>query len=152
MWSNYFLFGVIRHSRYDFGEILACSSVQCCFSSLRLAGIRLCTALLRSHHSISIRLRSGLWLDHFNTLILFFFRHSGVDLLIFLGSLSCCMTQPLAVRHDGLKFDSRILRFTDMFIKYSMSARCPSSVEAKQAQIFSPPPPCITADSWRCLC
>ena len=56
---------------------------------------------LKSHHSISGRLRSGLWLDHCNTLILFFFRHSAVDLLLCLGSLSCwwpSYSHALAVR------------------------------------------------------
>lgn len=33
-------------------------------------GICLFTAFLRSHHNISIRLRSGLYLDNYNTLTL----------------------------------------------------------------------------------
>ena len=56
---------------------------------IEVCSIGLCTALWRSHHSISVRLRSGLWQDHCNTLILFFFTHSVVDLLLCLGSLSC---------------------------------------------------------------
>ena len=58
---------------------------------IEVCSISLCTALLRSHHCISVRLRSGLWLDHCNTLILFFFRHSVVDLLL---CLSCCACFP----------------------------------------------------------
>ena len=31
---------------------------------IEVCSIGLCTALWRSHHSVSVRLRSGLWLDH----------------------------------------------------------------------------------------
>lgn len=56
------------------GGILAHSPLQRC---LRLAGIRVCTAL----HIISIRWRSRLWLGHCNSLILFFHSYSDKDLL-----------------------------------------------------------------------
>ena len=46
-----------------------------------------------SHHRISIRLKTWLWLHHCNTSTLFFFRHLIVDLLVLLGSFSCCVTQ-----------------------------------------------------------
>jgi len=96
------------------GGILACSSLQCCFSSLRFVDICLCTPLLKSHHSISVRLRSGLWLGKCNILILVFFSHSVIDLLVCLGSLSYCTTQfwpSFSCRTDCLifEFDSRIL-------------------------------------------
>jgi len=83
-----------------YGEILACSTLLCCFSSLRFVEIRSNEALFRSHHSISMRLRSGLLLGQFNALVLFFFRHSVVGLLLCLGSLSCwwpSFSQALAV-------------------------------------------------------
>ncbi len=47
---------------------------------------------LRSCHSSSIRFKSGLWFGHSKILILFFLSHSEVDLLVCLGSLSCCIT------------------------------------------------------------
>lgn len=69
--------------------ILACSFS--CFRSLRFTGIhyaykivhmQISTALLRYHHSISVGLRCGLRLSHYNTLILFFFSKSAVDLML----------------------------------------------------------------------
>ncbi len=47
----------------------------------------------RSCHSISIGFKSRLWLGHSKSLILFFLSHSEVNLLVSLGSLSCCITQ-----------------------------------------------------------
>ncbi len=47
----------------------------------------------KSCHSISIGFMSGLWLGHYKTLIVFFFSHSEVDLLVCLVSLSYCITQ-----------------------------------------------------------
>lgn len=58
--------------------------IHICFSSLRFV-LFLGTVLLRSCHSISIG-----WI---NTLILFSFSLSDIDLLVCLGSLSRCMTQ-----------------------------------------------------------
>lgn len=40
---------------------------------------------------ISIRLTSGLWLGHCNTMILFFFSYSVIDLLLGFGSFDWCM-------------------------------------------------------------
>lgn len=45
------------------------------------------TALWRSHNTISVRLGSGCWLDHYSTMALCFFSHSVVDKLLCLGSL-----------------------------------------------------------------
>lgn len=64
------------------GGILARSSLEHCSSSSFAAFI------YQSHHSISIRLRSGLWLGHCNSST-----HSVVDLLLCLGSMSSYMTQ-----------------------------------------------------------
>ncbi len=75
------------------GGILAHSSLQNCFNSATLEGFRAWMDCLRSCHSISIGFKSGLWLGHSKTLILFFLSHSEVDLLVCLGSLSCCITQ-----------------------------------------------------------
>ena len=119
---------------------------------IEVCSIGLCTALLRSHHSILVSLRSGLWLNHCNTLILFFFRHSVVDLLLCLGSLSCWWASfSFSCRTDGLTFDSRILWYPEEFMVDSMTARCPGPVAAEQAQMISPPPPCLTV-GMRCLC
>jgi len=98
--------------------IFARSSLQRCFITLRFASLCLYSALLRSWCIISVRLRSCLWLGQCNTLILFFFSHSVVDLLVFLGSLSCCMTnQPsFTCQTDGFTFDSRILWYTDRVV------------------------------------
>lgn len=74
IWSICFLHDFITLT-HCCGGILARSSWQCSFSSLTVAGIHICTTLLRSHRSISVRL------------------FSVVDLLVFSRSLPCCMTQ-----------------------------------------------------------
>ncbi len=66
---------------------------------------------LNSCHSISIGFMSGLWFGHSKTLILFFYSHSKVGLLLCLGSLSCCITQmrlSLRSQTDGRTFSFRI--------------------------------------------
>ena len=47
--------------------------------------------------------------------------------------------------------DSRLLWYPEEFMVDSMTARCPDPVAAEQAQIISPPPPCLTV-GMRCLC
>ena len=84
--------------------------------------------------------KSGLWLGHHETSILFFFSHSVVDLLVCLGSLSCCTTQFWPSRScwtDGITFNSRILWYAEEFVVNSMTAKCPGLVAAKQAQIIT---------------
>ena len=150
-WSNNFLYNFISLPHHC-GEILVHTSWQQCFSSLTLVGICLHTALLKSHQTISIGLRSGLWLGHCNTLILFFFSHSVVDLLVHLGSLSCCVThfQPsFNCQSHGLAFYSRILWCLEEFIVDVIIVRHPGSVAAKQAQMINPPPPCLTVGKRR---
>lgn len=56
---------------------------QHCFSFLWLVGICFCRALLRPHHIVSIRLKSGLWLRCCN---MSFFSLCVVNLLLCLGS------------------------------------------------------------------
>lgn len=110
-------------------------SLEHCFRSLRFVGICVCIALLKWHH-ISVKVKSGLWLRHWNTWILFFFRRSAVVLgiIILFGTGFSCWT-------DGLRSDSRILWYIEV---NSMSARCPGPVTAKQAQILTSPPLCLT--------
>ena len=82
-------------------------------------------------------------------LLLFFLSHSHY-LMVHLRLLSCCMNelQPsFNCQTDCLIFYPRILLCTGK----SMTARCPDRVAAKQAQIITPPPPCLTA-GMRCLC
>lgn len=84
----------------------------------------------------------------------FFFTNFAVDLLPCLGSLSVCIPQfcpSLSFWTDGLTFDSRILLHTKEFIGRPSGPRCPGAVAAKQAQIITPPPPCLTI-GMRCLC
>lgn len=52
--------------------LLAHSSLQRCFNSLRLASINLFTGLFAYHQSILVRLTSGFWLGHCDSLTLFF--------------------------------------------------------------------------------
>lgn len=105
-----------------------------CFSSLRVVGIILCTALLWSHHSISFGLRSEL--GHCNTLIFFqsfCSRFAGVldwiPVLLHNSSSFSCWTH-------GLTFDSGILWCTEVFMINSMPARCHGPV----GQIIMAPP------------
>ena len=65
-------------------------------SSLRFEGICLYTALLSSHHSISVGLRSELWLDH-QTFCCRFTVVTGY----------CCDKPSLSSCTDGLTFDYR---------------------------------------------
>ncbi len=60
-------------------------------------------------HSISVKLKSRLWLGHSKILILFLLSHWEVDLLMCLGSLPCCKTQlRLRLQTDGRTFFFRI--------------------------------------------
>lgn len=58
-----------------------------------LEGFVACTARFKSPHSISLGLRSGLWLGYSRTLHFLVFSQSLVDLLVCFGSLSCCKVQ-----------------------------------------------------------
>lgn len=60
-----------------FWEIVANPSLQHCFTSLGFEGILSYTSLLKSHHSICMGLRSGLWLAHSNPLFCLFFCYSS---------------------------------------------------------------------------
>jgi len=52
---------------------------------------------------------------------------------------------------DGLTFDCRILQYTEEVVVDSVNTRCSGSVAAGQAQIISPPPPCLTVSmKWLC--
>ncbi len=87
------------------------NSLQNCFNSATLEGFRAWMDCLRSCHSISIGFKSRLWLGQSKTLILFFWSHSEVDLLVCLGSLSCCITQvrlSLRSQTDGWTFSYMI--------------------------------------------
>jgi len=101
------------------------------FFTMLLQFIEVCGHLFMhsSRHSISVGLRSRLRLGHCNTLILFFFSHSSVDLLVIFRSLSSCMTKfwpSFSCRMDDLTFDSgQILWYTDEFMVDAMTVRCP---------------------------
>ena len=81
------------------------------FSNIIFLGCLVWTAVLMSCHSISIRLRSGLWLGHSKRHIFFCRSCSVVDLLLCFGPLSCCITQLLLSfnwRTDSLTFSCKI--------------------------------------------
>ncbi len=95
------------------GAILSHSSFQNCFNTTTLEGFQAWMDCLRSCHGILIGFKSGLWFGHSKTLILFFLSHSEVDLLVCLGSLSCCITQAclrLRSQTDGWTFSFRIFQ------------------------------------------
>lgn len=46
---------------------------------------------------------------------------------------------------------SRILWYAGKFMVFSMTRRCSGPVAPKQAQILTPPPPCLIVNV-RCLC
>lgn len=112
--------------------------------SLRFVGINLHRSLKRHRNSFGWDLDCDWTIDSF-------FIHFLVDLLFCWLWLSCCMTKfqlGFSCFTDDPPFDSRIRR-TEEFTVYSVTARCPGSVAAKQTQ--TPPPPCLTAGIW-CLC
>lgn len=79
-----------------------------------IEGIHLCTALLRSHHSFSIRMGFGLcW------------AYSVLDFRVCLGSLSCRMTQfgPSCSYETDLTFDPIILWYRKKFPIDSVTQR-----------------------------
>lgn len=85
--------------------------IEVCSTALR-------SAVCRSDHSISVRLRSGLWVIP--------------PLWVFSFQLFCCrylgvLGILLLLNHpDGLTSDSRTLWYTEQFIVYWMNARCPN--------------------------
>lgn len=111
--------------------------LQHCCISLSFAGISLCTALLRYHHSI-LELWSGLWLGQGNTFILFFFSHSFLDLLLRLRSFSKYIPPHI----QTITFDSRILCYTKEFM-VSLLHRC-CECEISPNHYLSTP----VLDSW----
>lgn len=81
----------------NFGPLLF-TMLGCCFSSWRFAGIH---TSRKSHHSIWMRLRCGLWLSHCNTSIPLFFNPSIVDFLLCLRlqqDSDCSFGQALVIR------------------------------------------------------
>ncbi len=129
------------------GGILAHSSLQNCFNSATLEGFRAWMDCLRSYHSISIGFKPRLWLDHSKTLILFFLSHSEVDLLVCMGSLSCCITQvrlSLRSQTNSRIFSFRIFWYSAEFMVPSIMASRPGPEAAKQPQTITLPPPCLT--------
>lgn len=103
-----------------------------------IEGIHLCTALLRSHHSFSIRMGFGLcW------------AYSVLDFQVCLGSLSCRMTQfgPSCSYETDLTFDPIILWYRKKFPIDSVTQRMGQLVPffgCRAFPIITPPPPFLT--------
>lgn len=105
--------------------ILAHSSLQNSLNSGMLVGFFAWTACFRSFHSISIGLRSGLWLGHSKTLTFFCANHSLAEQFVCLGSLSYCMTHFLlsfSSQTDTLTFSCGICWYNSELIAPSMKA------------------------------
>ncbi len=133
---------------YRCGGILAHSSLQNCFNSATVEGFQAWMDCLRSCHIISIGFKSRHWLGQSKTLILFFLSHSEVDLLVCLGSLSCCITQvrlSLRSQTDGRTFSFRIFWFWVLSAEFMVPSFMASHPEAaKQPQTITLPQPCLT--------
>ncbi len=130
------------------GGILAHSSLQNCFNSATLEGFRAWMDCLRSCHSISIRFKSGLWLGHSKTLILFFLSHSEVNFAGVFGIMSCWITQvrlSLRSQTDGRTFSVRISDRVQNSWSSIMASR-PGPEAAKQPQTITLPPPWLTVE------
>ena len=97
-----------------------------------LVGFFAWTACFRSFHSISIGLRSGLWLCHSKTLSFFCFNHSLVEWLVCSELLSYCMIHFLlsfSSQRDTLTFSYRhfpICWYNSELIAPSMIAWSPN--------------------------
>lgn len=138
----FFLCDVTSLSQHHGGLFFAHFSSQHCFSSLCLAGICLCITLLSVNQK---------WtgLTHCKALILFFFTHSTVEFLVFLGSLFCGMTQfspSFTCQTDGPTFDSRISWVNHKLFCIPRTAGYPGPVAAKWAQIITSPLLCLIVD------
>lgn len=143
-WSNHCLYDFIRLSYF-------CPL----FFTRLIQFFEVCEHLFTLFRSTEFQLVWGLDFD-WTSATPWIFSFSGIlfYLLVFLGSLSCCMTQYLpsfSYRTHGVTFDPRILWYTEELMVDSMTARCSGPVVAKQVQIITPPPPCLTFD-MRCFC
>ncbi len=102
---------------------------------------------LQAVQNISIGLRSRLWLDHPKILTLFFFNHSLVKRLVYLGLLSCCMTRFL-LRFSSWKvvltYSFRFAWYHSEFIVTSMRASRSGLDAVKQVQTMILSPLCYT--------
>ena len=93
------------------GDSFFHSSWQNFSSCVKFEGVRRCTASFSSHYRFSIGLRSGNWLGHFKTLILWLVNQTLVLLDTCLGSLSCWNWKLLPSRSvlaDFMRFAWRI--------------------------------------------
>ncbi len=116
-------------------------SLQNCFNADALDGFQAWKDCLRSCHNISIGFKSRLLFGCFKTLICSFLIHSEVDLLVCLGSLSCCISalelevtnwQPDPFRIFITKNSSP--NTDDLYIHYmDKSTGTPPSLEEKKA-------------------
>lgn len=105
-------------------RILACLSLQHCFISLRFLGICLCTALIRSTHSISNGLRSVMWLGCCSAFLSFCCRFAGIlGIITLLHDPILVMQQDRHPKQMTSHFDSRIRWCTEEFLVKSLIAR-----------------------------
>lgn len=132
-WINWFLY-----------DSLAYSFLQCCFRSSKFVSICLCTALLWSHHSISVW--SLLW-GFFSFFKIFCCSFAHVlGMIVLLQTISI---QLLTMWTDSLEFYSWLLWYTEELMLNSVISRCP--VAAQQAWNRHPSTFVLTVGT-RCLC
>lgn len=130
---------------YDFlscqcGGILSQSFLQCCFSSLRFAGVHSCTANLR-FHCIFIRLYvTGQYFSFLFQPLCCIFAVLGI-VVLFQGPI---LSQALAVRH----MDSYLTR--EYFGMQRTHGRL-NGCKVTELTLQPPPPLCFTV-GMRCLC
>ena len=114
------------------------------------------TVLLWSHHSILIRLKSGLWQGHFNS---FIFQPFWCKIVIVFGIIALSHVIWLAVwmgagqhpRAPRALLRLKCSYFTLSFMVRSMIIRYPGHVTVELTQIIIRSPPCFSR-GMRCFC
>ena len=125
--SKHFLY-VVTSRPHCPGVILAHSSTQIVFKSQRFVGALCWTLFFSLFHKLSMGFKSGDWLGHSNTLILFLWYHLRVSSALCFGSLSCWKVQPrliFIILVDGSRFISRMSQYMAPFIVPSMTWSLP---------------------------
>ena len=128
-------------------EMFVHSSWQKIWSSVRLDGHHLWTAIFQCCHRFSIEFRSGLWLGSFKTLTCFDLNHSTVALAVCLGSLSCWkmnLRPSLKSFADCIRFSSRIALYLAPSLFPSILTSFPVPAVEKHSHGRILPPPCFT--------
>ena len=133
------------------GEMFVNSSRENCSCSATFDGYHRWTEIFKSRHKWSIGFKSGLWLDHSRTFILFLFSHSSVAVALCFRSLSCWNVNLLTrfrFMANWSRFSSRIIIYFVPYIVPSLLTSLPVPADEKQLHNMMLPPPYLPGWCW----